>query len=149
MGRPPKTGVYSPALRDEFLLEHPEVQRYVQAARDGLVQDQLEKMGAKSEDELPATTVLLIDRLSSRIALSRQIEVYLRRHGILRRDRLEGQKVLEGEPILAFWLQLQNSIDRASAMLGVKVAQAEEVWDIKAELAKLDEEVKNKEANDA
>ena len=148
MGRPPKSGVYSPVLRDEFLQEHPEVRRYVQAARDGLVDDQLAKMGTKSEDELPAAVLLLIDRLTSRIALSRQIEVYLRRHGILRRDSLDRQ-VLEAEPILAFWLQLQNSIDRASGMLGVEVPKPEEVWDIKAELAKLDEEAaKKKEAND-
>jgi len=147
-GRPPKSGVYSPVLRDEFLQEHPDVQRYIQAARDGLVQDQLAKMGAKSEDELPATILLSIDRLTSRIALSRQIEVCVRHYGILRRDSLD-RKVLEAEPILLFWLQLQNSIDRASGMLGVEVPKPEEVWDIKAELAKLDEEAaKKKEAND-
>jgi len=139
IGRPPKSGAYSPVCREEFLEEYPEIRSYVQAARDGLVQDQLDKIGGKSEDDLSAAQVLLIDRLVSRIALSRQIEVYLRRHGILRRDSLD-RKVLDAEPICQFWLQLQNSIDRASAMLGIEIPRPEASWDPIAEIQKIDEE---------
>jgi hypothetical protein len=130
-GRPPRHGIYSPVLREEFLRENPEVQRYIQAARDGLVRDQLAKVGGRTEDDLSAGQVLMIDRLVSRIALSRQIEVYLRRHNILRRDRLN-QQILEAEPICQFWLQLQNSIDRGSGMLGIDIQRAaEQVEDIR------------------
>lgn len=119
-GRPPKSGAYSPICRAEFLEEYPEIRRNIQAARDGLVMDQLERHGGKSEDDLSTASRLMIDRQVSKVALSQQIEIYIRRHGILRRDQLKRRQILEPEPILVFWLQLQNSIDRALIALGLE-----------------------------
>jgi hypothetical protein len=120
LGRPPKSGAYSPICRAEFLEEYPEIRAYIQAARDGLIADQLEKHGGKAEDDLTAGQRIMIDRQVSKLTISRQIESYIRRNGILRRDRLQTAKVLEAEPILVFWLNLQNSLDRGLATLGLE-----------------------------
>ena len=120
VGRPPKSGAYSPICRAEFLEEYPEIRQYIQAARDGLIVDQLEKHGGQTEDDLTAGQRIMIDRQVSKLTVSRQIESYIRRNGILRRDKLQGSKVLEAEPILIFWLNLQNSLDRGLATLGLE-----------------------------
>ena len=119
-GRPPKSGAYSPICRQEFLDEYPEIRRYIQGSRDGLIEDRLAKSGGKTEDDLTAAEGLMIDRQVSKLAVSRQIEVYLKRHGILRRDQLKRRQILEPEPILVYWLQLQNSIDRGLVALGLE-----------------------------
>jgi len=120
LGRPPKSGAYSPICRAEFLEEYPEIRQYIQAARDGLIADQLEKHGGQTEDDLTAGQRIMIDRQVSKLTVSRQIESYIRRNGILRRDKLRGPKVLEAEPILIFWLNLQNSLDRGLTALGLE-----------------------------
>jgi hypothetical protein len=125
-GRPPKSGAYSPICREEFLEEYPEIRRYIQGSRDGLIEDRLARSGGKTEVDLTAAERLMIDRQVSKLAVSRQIEVYLRRHGILRRDRLKMRQVLEPEPILLFWLNLQNSIDRGLTALGLEPPKREE-----------------------
>jgi hypothetical protein len=110
------------------LEEYPEIRSYIQGARDGLIKDRLAKSGGKTEDDLTAAERLMVDRQVSKLAVSRQIEVYLKRHGILRRDRLKMRKILEPEPILLFWLNLQNSLDRGLTSLGLEaVRKTEEV----------------------
>jgi hypothetical protein len=141
-GRPPKSGAYSPICREEFLEEYPEIRRDIQGARDGLIEDRLAKSRGKTEDDLTAAERLMIDRQVSKLAVSRQIEVYLRRHGILRRDQLKARQVLEPEPILLFWLNLQNSLDRGLVALGLEPPKRGEsdVLDLGRYLAEKDAE---------
>jgi hypothetical protein len=147
IGRPPKSGAYSPLCRQEFLGEYPEIRRYIQGARDGLVDDQCRRVGVKSEDELPAAVRLMIDRQVSKLSLSRQIEVYIMRHGLLRRDRLKSRHVLEAEPIAVFWLNLQNSLDRGLSGLGFEVPKEQSAILTPLELAaEIDREKREREA---
>jgi hypothetical protein len=109
--------------------------RYIREKREELIQDQ-----GISEEDLSGGLRLMIDRTISRLIVSRRIELYLQRNGILRRDSLKRRKILEPEPILIFWLQLQNSIDRALIVLGLDRKKAEEALDLGRYIAERDEE---------
>ena len=137
IGRPPKSGAYSPICRQEFLEEYPEIRRYIQDSRDGLIADQLERIGGKTEDDLTTAQRLMIDRQISKLTVSRQIEVYLKRNGLIRRDQLKRRQILEPEPILIYWLNLQNSLDRGLIALGLEAAKrADEPETLQAYIAR-------------
>lgn len=146
-GRPPKSGAFSPICRREFLDEYPEIRRYIQDARDGLVDDQCRRAGVRTEDELPTAARLAIDRQVSKLSLSRQIEVYIMRHGLLQEERLKREKILEVEPIAGFWLNLQNSLDRGLMSLGLTLPKEAAVPIHPLDLARrIDEEKREKAA---
>ena len=129
-GRPPRHGGYSLVARDDLLKEHPHLKQYLRDTRAGLVRDI-----AGTEDELTEPQRCVIDRLLSRLAVCRLIEVYIERNGIFRRDRLQKDRVLELEPALGInYLAFSNSIDRALSILGVSRRKAEKVIDLKAYL---------------
>jgi len=129
-GRPPRHGGYSLVARDELLREHPYLKQYLRDTREGLIRDI-----AVTEDELTEQQRLLIDRLISKLAVCRLIEVYVEKFGIFRRDRLKNDKVLELEPAMGVnYLAFSNAIDRALAILGIEKRKAEKVIDLKAYL---------------
>jgi len=143
MGRPPKHGGYSIIYKDRAIKDHPEIRRYLEGCRAGLVRDL-----AGDEDKLSEQQRIMIDRIVSRLAVCRLIEVYVEKCGLFRRDRLEGERVLELEPALGQnYLAFSNSIDRALAALGLNKKQGDDVLDLGKYIAEADaREAKAKEA---
>ena len=94
IGRPPTHSGYSIIYQDRAISDHPEIRHYLEGTREGLVRDI-----AGSEDKLSEQQRVMVDRIISRLAICRLIEVYVEKLGIFRRDRLEGGKVLELEPV--------------------------------------------------
>lgn len=136
IGRPPLHGGYSIINRDQAIKDHPEIRRYLEGAREALVRD----VGG-TEAGLSAQQTIMIDRIVSRLAVCRLIEVYVERLGIFRRDRLEGGKVLELEPALGVnYLAFSNSIDRALQALGLDKKQAADVLDLGKYIEQKDQE---------
>lgn len=114
-GRRYKSGAYSIEIQDKILKENPRVQRYLLDCRTGLVKDV-----AGGEKDLTEQQRIMIDRIISRLAVCRIIELYVERYGAFRRDRVEKDKVLELEPCLGVnYLAFSNSIDRALTALGL------------------------------
>jgi len=149
-GRPVKSGAWSVVNRDELVARYPEVQRFLRDTRQGLVRDV-----AGEEENLSEMQRILIDRIISKLAVCRVVECYLEKHGILRRDRLEKDKVLELEPALVQWAALDRNIKDALALLGIKKREAEVFLTvaemagaIKAERAENRPEVPQDEPND-
>jgi hypothetical protein len=135
-GRPYKHGGYSLILKDEIVKEHPRLKAYLEDARSGLVRDV-----AGSEDALSEQQRIMIDRIVSRLSICRLIEIYVEKFGILRRDRLEHDKVLELEPALGLnYLAFSNSIDRALVALGLERKRAEPEMTFAEILSKYDED---------
>jgi len=125
-GRPWRHGGYSIIHRDRAIADHPEIRRYLEACREGLVKD----LGG-SEDKLSEQQRIMIDRIISRLGICRLIEVYVEKCGLFRRDRLEGEKVLELEPALGVnYLAFSNSIDRALQALGLGKREEADVLDL-------------------
>jgi hypothetical protein len=140
-GRPPKHGGYSLIHRDALLKEHPEIRRYLQDCRDGLVRDV-----AGTEEGLSEQQRIMIDRIISRLSICRLVETYIEKFGPFRRDRIRREKVLELEPALGVnYLAFSNSIDRALVNLGLNKRQASEALDLGRYIAAFDEK-KAKEA---
>lgn len=123
LGRPPIHGGYSLIARDELLKQHPQLRRYLEECRVGLVKDV-----AGSEDQLSEQQRIMIDRIISQLSICRLIEVYIEKYGAFRRDQLKRFQVLELEPALSQnYLAFSNSIDRALIALGLERKKAEEV----------------------
>jgi hypothetical protein len=126
LGRPPKHGGYSLIHKDELLKQHPQLRRYLEGCRSGLVKDV-----AGSEDQLTEQQRIMIDRIISRLSICRLIEVYIEKYGAFRRDRLKRFQVLELEPALGQnYLAFSNSIDRALIALGLNHKKADEALDL-------------------
>jgi len=124
-GRPVKHGGYSVDIQDIELKKHPRIRQYLMATREGLVRDVAGDEGSLSEQQR-----IIIDRIVSKLAILRLIEIYIEKHGIWRRDRLIKNQVLELEPALGLnYLAFSNSIDRALKLLGVnkKAGDIEEI----------------------
>jgi hypothetical protein len=125
-GRPPKHGGYSLIHRDQLIKNYPQLRRYLEDTRTGLVRDV-----AGSEDGLSEQQRIMIDRIISRLSICRLIEIYIEKYGAFRRDRLKRFQVLELEPALGLnYLAFSNSIDRALIALGLNKKQASEVLDL-------------------
>jgi hypothetical protein len=131
-GRPVKHGGYSLIARDELLKQHPQLRRYLEDSRAGLIRDV-----AGSEDQLSEPQRIMIDRIISRLSICRLIEVYIEKYGAFRRDQLKRFQVLELEPALGLnYLAFSNSIDRALIALGLNKKEAEKVIDLHEYIAK-------------
>jgi hypothetical protein len=126
LGRPPIHGGYSLIARDELLKQHPQLRRYLEECRVGLVKDV-----AGSEDQLSEQQRIMIDRIISQLSICRLIEVYIEKYGAFRRDQLKRFQVLELEPALGLnYLAFSNSIDRALIALDLNKKKADEVLDL-------------------
>lgn len=126
LGRPPKHGGYSLIHRDQLIKNYPQLRRYLEDARTGLIRDV-----AGTEDQLSEQQRILIDRIISRLSICRLIEIYIEKYGAFRRDRLKRFQVLELEPALGQnYLAFSNSIDRALIALGLNKKKADEVLDL-------------------
>jgi hypothetical protein len=126
LGRPPKHGGYSLIHKDELLKQHPQLRRYLEDCRSGLVKDV-----AGSEDQLSEQQRIIIDRIISRLSICRLIEVYIEKYGAFRRDQLKRFQVLELEPALGQnYLAFSNSIDRALIALGLDKKKADVALDL-------------------
>jgi hypothetical protein len=91
--------------------------------RAGLVRDV-----AGSEDGLSEQQRILIDRVISKLAVCRLIELYIERYGAFRKEKLAREKTLELEPCLGVnYLAFSNSIDRALIALGLNKRQTERI----------------------
>lgn len=143
IGRPPKHGGYSIQLRDELIKENPHLRRYLLDCRDGLIRDV-----AGTEEQLSEQQRIMIDRIVSRLAICRLIEVYVERHGAFRRDRLKKDQILELEPALGTnYLAFSNSIDRALIALGLERKKVDDALDLKTYLERAYPE-KDEKANE-
>lgn len=135
IGRPRKHGGYCLSLaRDELLKrEHPLVRRYLEETREGLVRDV-----AGNEGQLTEQQRILIDRIISRLAICRLIEIYVSKNGAFAK---RGDKTLpELVPALGSnYLSYVNAIDRAVIALGLERKKAEDALDLKAYLKLADE----------
>jgi hypothetical protein len=126
VGRRPKHGGYSIALQDNILKANPRVQKYLLDCREGLIKDL-----AGTEAELSEQQRIMIDRIISRMAICRLIELYVEKFGAFRRDRIDKDKVFELEPCLGVnYLAFSNSIDRALIALGLDKRKSSEVLDL-------------------
>jgi len=115
IGRPRKHGGYSVHLQDVELKKNPRIRQYLMATREGLIRDV-----AGTEEELSEQQRIVIDRIVSKLAILRLIEVYVEKHGIWRRDRLKKDQILELEPALGLnYLAFSNSVDRSLKLLGI------------------------------
>lgn len=115
IGRPMKHGGYSLVHKDELIKENPRLRQYLEACREGFIED----LGG--EENLSEMQRVMIDRIISRLAICRLIEIYVEKYGAFRRDRLKRDKVLELEPALGNnYLAFSNSIDRALIALGLE-----------------------------
>ena len=107
-----KHGGYSVAHKDELVKRHPEIQLYLKVIRRGLIRD----LSPEGEAHMTTASGLLLDRLMQKLATARIIESYLADHGILRRDKLEKDKVLDAEPVMTIWLALNTQISAATTL---------------------------------
>jgi len=137
-GRPYKHGGYSLALKDDLLKENPRVTRYLLNCRAGLVKDV-----AGSEDALSEQQRIMIDRIISKLAVCRLIELYVERYGAFPRRKVKGKVLVKLElvPCLGVnYLAFSNSIDRALIALGIDKRQGEHVQTIQEIAAEIDAE---------
>jgi hypothetical protein len=126
LGRPPKHGGYSLIHRDQLIKNYPQLRRYLEEVREGLIRDV-----ASTEDQLSEQQKVMIDRIISRLSICRLIEIYIEKYGAFRRDRLKRFQVLELEPALGQnYLAFSNSIDRALIALGLDKKKANEALDL-------------------
>jgi len=109
-------GGWSWAHGHEIAKRHPEIQLYLKVIRRDLIRD----LCPEGEAHLPTAKAILVSRLMQKLATTRIIETYLAEHGLLRRDKLEKDKILEGEPILTHWLALQTQIRKDLLALGLE-----------------------------
>jgi hypothetical protein len=104
------------------LKDHPQIRRYLQDCREGLILDI-----AGSEDKLTEAQRILIDRIISKLSICRLIEIYIEKHGIFRKDKLD-KRILELEPALGVnYLAFNNSIRLALGLLGINKRHSEEI----------------------
>lgn len=125
VGRPVKHGAYSLAIRDQVLKENPRVTRYLVDTRAGLVKDV-----AGSEDALSEQQRVMIDRIISKLAICRLIELYVEKHGAFPQLKVKGKTIVKMELHACLginYLAFSNAIDRALVALGLSKKQAENV----------------------
>ena len=115
------------SLQGDLVRENPRVARYLLDARAGLVRDV-----AGCEPALSEMQRIMIDRIISKLAICRLIEIYIERYGAFRRDQIR-RKVFELEPCLGqSYLAYSNSIDRALVALGLGKREGRKVIDAAA-----------------
>jgi hypothetical protein len=112
IGRPPVHAGYSPACRAEIVGKNKELQRYLRDCREGLVLD----LG-KTEADLSEGQRILVDRIISKLSLTRVLELSLAKHGIFKKD---AGKTLEAEPVTSLWLSVNNGIRADLSLLGIE-----------------------------
>ena len=122
-GRPIKHGGYSLAIRDQVLKENPRATRYLVDTRTGLVRDV-----AGSEDALSEQQRVMIDRIISKLAICRLIELYVEKYGAFPQIK-DGRKTIVKMELHAClgvnYLAFSNAIDRALVALGLSKKQLE------------------------
>lgn len=139
-----KHGGYSLALRDELIKKTPGLRRYLEDSRTGLVRDV-----AGGEAGLSEPQRIMIDRIISRLSITRMIEIYIAKYGIFRKDRIKREGILELEPALGInYLAFSNSIDRALVNLGLEKRRTP-VKDVLTFAAEFDAQQAKEEARQA
>lgn len=109
-GRPPKHGHYAIARRED----RGQIGRLYDVE-----QSYIRDLGHEQLADLTTGQRVALSRLCAKLAALEQIEGYLSRFGLLRRDRLD-QKVLEAEPIVAVWLALNTQVENSLKILGLE-----------------------------
>ena len=115
IGRPTKHGADALIYRDEIIKQYPELVSYTRDCRDGLERD----LAPEGADSLPMAKQIILDRLTAKLQTAGLLDIYLGKHGILRLDRLD-QRVLETEPAVQVWLQVNHAILRDLLALGLE-----------------------------
>jgi len=142
IGRPVKHGGYSLSFaRDELLRrEHPRVRQYLEDTRAGLVSSV-----AGTEDQLTEQQRIMIDRIISRLAICRLIEIHVSKNGAFK--KWGGKTLSELVPALGQnYLSFTAAIDRALIALGLDRQKADEVIDLGRYIEQRDaEKAKDKE----
>jgi hypothetical protein len=120
IGNPPKHGADALVYRKEIIEQYPELVRYARECHAGLVAD----LAPEGEDTLSTAKQIILARLTSKILTAGLLDIYLGKNGVIRRDRLD-QRVLECEPAVQVWLQVNNAIRRDLETLGLERRQLE------------------------
>jgi hypothetical protein len=112
MGRPPKHGGYS-LYQGDLIKEHPELRRYLEDCRAGLIED----LSAEGEAGLTAGQLILLDRIIQKVGLSRLIEIHVSKSSFLRDPQAKAPEIA---PVLQFWLSVNNAIRADLQLLGIE-----------------------------
>ena len=115
IGRPVKHGANALIYRDEIIKQFPELVRYTRDCYAGLVRD----LAPEGADTLPTAKQIILDRLTAKLQTAGLLDIFMGKHGIIRRDRID-QRVLEAEPIVQTWLQVNNAIRADLQLLGLE-----------------------------
>jgi len=110
-------GGYSLVSRDEVMKDNPRIRRYLEDSRAGLVRDI-----AGDEASLTEGQRILIDRIISKLAVTRLIESFVEKHGPFEGKEL--RKML-GQNYLSF----DNSIRLSLVALGLDKRASEKILD--------------------
>lgn len=108
-----------------MLKENPRVTRYLVDTRAGLVKDV-----AGSEDALSEQQRVMVDRIISKLAICRLIELYVEKYGAFPQMKVKGKTIVKMELHACLginYLAFSNAIDRALVALGLSKKQAENV----------------------
>lgn len=115
LGHQPKHGAQALVFRKEIIEQYPELVRYARECRDGLIRD----LAPEGEDTLSTAKQIVLDRLQSKLLTAGLLDIFLGKNGVIRRDRLD-QRVLEAEPCVQTWLQVNHAILRDLQALGLE-----------------------------
>ena len=106
----------------DLLRQHPEIKQKLRVVKRGLVSD----LSPEGEEHLTMARRLVLERMLSKLGRVYLIEYFLDANGIINRPSLE-KRHLAAEPIMATWSDLNESIRRDLAMLGMNRKSIEAV----------------------
>lgn len=112
-GRPPKTGGYSLLIKGELPENRRYIARYLTEIREGLIED----LGP-GEKDLSTAQRVLIDRIISKLGITRCIEEHIRENSVMKGHDL-------APSLKASYLAYNNSIRLDLQALGIDKKQSE------------------------
>lgn len=110
----PKIAGISTTLAAEVLRNHPEIVTYLRRT----AKEVAAHLSAGGTREITPARRILVDRLVTQLAVSRTIEAYVGKAGIIRPDKLSAG-ALEAHGVIETWLKLQGVINRTLTALGL------------------------------
>ena len=135
-GQKVKHGGYSFMVKGELPENRKHVLRYLTAARENLIRD----LGPTEED-LTAAQIIIIDRIVSKLGITRCIEEYIRENTVMTGARLSPS-------LRESYLAYNNSIRLDLQALGISTRKAEEDLDFIEYIKKKDKEKEKNRGED-
>ncbi len=121
IGRPIKHGAHALIYRDEVIKQYPELVRYTRDCYDGLLSD----LAPEGPETLSTAKQIILARVVSKLQVAGLLDIFMGKYGILRRAQADGGSIiiLEPEPVIATWLQVNHAILRDLTALGLERAE--------------------------